>query len=179
MRFFRLMAITVLLLACVVLGSACAGAKGQQGADGVGIEDVVFNADGTMTVNLTNGEEYTSANLAAGAKGDTGAQGIQGIQGVQGEPGPNMIVAMATVKGDGTILQGYNVTSVTWTSYNYQIALTGISYDYADYVTLVTSADALHAQYSSASNMLTVMILDNAGAPVTGAFSFMVLDVTP
>ena len=176
MRFFRLTAITVLLLACVVMGSACAGAKG---ADGVGIEDVVFNADGTMTVNLTNGEEYTSANLTAGAKGDTGAQGIQGIQGVQGEPGPNMIVAMATVKGDGTILQGYNVTSVTWTSYNYQIALTGISYDYADYVTLVTSADALHAQYSSASNMLTVMILDNAGAPVTGAFSFMVLDVTP
>ena len=33
MRFFRLMAITVLLLACVVLGSACAGAKGRTGPE--------------------------------------------------------------------------------------------------------------------------------------------------
>ena len=157
MRFFRLMAIGVVLLVMggAILGTACAGAKGEQGPKGD------TGAQGSQGVQ--------------GVKGDTGDQGPQGIQ---GPVGPNMIVAMASVKSDGTILQGYNVTSVTWTSYNYQIALTGISYDYADYVTLVTTGSSmLHADYGSASNMLIVMITDNAGAPVTGAFSFVVLEI--
>jgi hypothetical protein len=46
MRHFRFMAIVVLLLACVVLGSACGSAKGGQaekGEDGVGIQEIVNN----------------------------------------------------------------------------------------------------------------------------------------
>ena len=89
MRFFRFMTITVLLLACMVLGSACAGARGQRGThgpkgdtgtDGVGVENIVNNGDGTFTVNLTSGESYTTDNL-------TGPQGIQGIQGEKGDAG--------------------------------------------------------------------------------------------
>jgi hypothetical protein len=82
-------AITVLLLACVVLGSACAGAKGDTGpkgdtgTDGVGVESIVNNGDGTFTVKLTNGDSYTTDNLT----GPQGAQGIQGQEGPQGEPG--------------------------------------------------------------------------------------------
>jgi hypothetical protein len=95
MRFFRLLAITVLLLACVVLSSACAGAKGEEGpagpkgntgATGVGVENVVNNGDGTFTVNLTNGESYTTDNLT-GPRGEQGEQGTQGIQGPPGMPG--------------------------------------------------------------------------------------------
>lgn len=92
MRRFRLLAITVLLLACVVLGSACTGAKGEAGpkgdvgADGVGVEDIVSNGDGTFTVNLTNGESYTTDNLT-GPVGPQGAQGPQGVQGEAGLPG--------------------------------------------------------------------------------------------
>ena len=189
MRFFRLVAITVLLLACVVLGSACTGAKGGQGEQGVGIQDVVFNADGTMTVNLTNGEQYTSSNLTGpqGVKGDTGAQGVQGIQGtqgvqgIQGEPGPSMTVAMGFVSSDGYLLDGYNVTQALWVDPQecYAIILTGISYDPTHYVTLVTestSAGGHSASFSSSMGMLIVQIRDGANNSVKNAFSFMVLE---
>jgi hypothetical protein len=89
MRFLSLTAITVLLVACVVLGSACTGAKGEQGpqgevgATGVGVENIVNNGDGTFTVNLTNGTAYTTDNLT----GPRGEQGPQGIQGLPGTPG--------------------------------------------------------------------------------------------
>jgi hypothetical protein len=89
MRVFRLLAIAVLLLACVVVGPACAGAKGEPGengtdaTDGVGIENVVSNADGTVTIGLSNGHNYTTISLT----GPAGAQGIQGIQGPQGAKG--------------------------------------------------------------------------------------------
>ena len=95
MRFFRLMAITVLLLACVFIGSACTGAKGEEGpqgqkgdtgADGVGVENIVNNGDGTFTVNLTNGEGYITDNFT-GPRGEQGEQGPQGIQGLPGTPG--------------------------------------------------------------------------------------------
>jgi len=134
MRFIRFMAITVLLLACVVLGSAYAGAKGEQGPKGdtgaarVSVQDIVNNGNGNFTVNLTNGTACTTDNLTGpqGAKGDAGAtgaagavgaqgiQGMQGIQGVQGEPGPNMIVPMGNISYAGLIVQRYNVTSCTW-----------------------------------------------------------------
>ena len=74
MRLFRLLAITVLLLACVVLGSACADTKG---ADGVGIQSIANNADGTLTIYLTNGQSYTTGDLTGpqGEKGDPGLPG--------------------------------------------------------------------------------------------------------
>ena len=86
MRIFRLMGIAVLLLACVVLGSACAGARGEQGekgADGVGIQSIANNANGTLTIYLTNGQNYTTGDLTGpqGQKGDTGATGAAGARG--------------------------------------------------------------------------------------------------
>ena len=57
MRFFKHAAMAVLILAGAILGVSCLGEQG------VGVEDVVFNDNGTMTVNLTNGESYTSTDL--------------------------------------------------------------------------------------------------------------------
>jgi hypothetical protein len=123
MRFFRLMAITVLLLACVVLGSACAGAKGDTGpkgdtgADGVGVENIVNNGDGTFTVNLTNGESYITDNLT-GPQGLQGAQGTPGPQGPQGEPG---------LPGAGVAWQGEWSNATTY-SLNDGVGYQGSSY---------------------------------------------------
>ena len=78
MKSFRFVAITVLLLACVVVGSACAGAKGEQGeagADGVGVQSIANNTDGTITIYLTNGQSYTTGDLT-GPQGDTGLPGV-------------------------------------------------------------------------------------------------------
>lgn len=113
MRFFRLLAITVLLAACVVLGSACTGAKGEQGvqgeqgpkgdtgAAGVGVENIVNNGDGTFTVSLTNGESYTTDNL-------TGARGEQGIQGVKGDTGMPGVGVTWQGQWDNSTVYGQN-----------------------------------------------------------------------
>ena len=189
MRFFRLISITVLLLACVVLGSACAGAKGDigpkgdPGADGVGVENIVNNGDGTFTVNLSSGESYTTDNLTGpqgekGDKGDTGAQGIQGPRGIEGPAGPNMIVAMGTISNTGTILNGYNVDTCTWVSTHYEITLTDISYSYNNLVTMVTPSYNAKggAGWGSSGGLLHVYIYDQTGATRQDWFSFMVLD---
>ena len=45
------------------------------GADGVGIESIVYNNDYTITINLTNGTSYTTGSIRGqkGDKGDTGS----------------------------------------------------------------------------------------------------------
>lgn len=54
------------------------GDPGEPGSDGVGISSIVFNADDTLTITLTNGNTYTSGSLrgAAGAAGQAGADGV-------------------------------------------------------------------------------------------------------
>ena len=64
MRFFRFITIAVLLLSCVVLGTACTGAQGEQGPQG-----------------------ETGATGATGLQGPQGIQGLQGLQGIQGIQG--------------------------------------------------------------------------------------------
>lgn len=63
---------------------------GVRGADGVGVANIKFNADYTMTITLTDGTTYTSPSLRGekGAKGDTGATGPQGEKGDTGATGP-------------------------------------------------------------------------------------------
>jgi hypothetical protein len=94
MRFFRLAAIgvVVLVLAGSILGMACTGAQGEQGpkgdpgADGVGIESVVDNGDGTITIGLSDGSTYTT-DMVTGPQGEQGIQGTQGPQGEKGDTG--------------------------------------------------------------------------------------------
>jgi hypothetical protein len=160
MRHFRLMAITVLLLACVVVGSACAGAKGEQGPQGI------------------QGEKGDTG--AQGPQGDQGDQGVQGSQGVQGMPGPNMIVAMGNIRSDGLIYQKYGFFNATWdsTDERYIIAL-DVAYTHTDYVTVVTPEGNLGTSYGTAAGELAVYLYDSAGNKTPGNFSFMVLDTTP
>ncbi|MDM8000461.1 MAG: hypothetical protein QUS33_10800 [Dehalococcoidia bacterium] len=193
MRLLKVLAIAIVLVSCVVLGSACTGARGEQGpkgdtgATGVGIEDVVFNADGTMTVNLTNGEKYTSGNLTGpqGPKGDTGsqgAQGIQGIQGPQGVPGPNLILAMGCVDWEGNLIEGYNVADCAWVespSYDrVEITFTNLTYAAGAYVTIVTPFfnTAAYPVYNSSGGKLHVVMFDGMGHSVNCGFSFMILE---
>jgi len=60
---------------------------GVRGEDGVGIENIVYNPDYTMTITLTDGTTYTSPVLR-GEKGETGEKGDKGDTGPQGEQGP-------------------------------------------------------------------------------------------
>ncbi len=115
MRFCRLMATGVLLLvlAGAILGTACGGA-----ADGVGIQDVVSNDNGTITITLTNGSTYTTDNLTGpqgpqGIQGATGATGATGAAGAQGVPGTAR--AWAWVRADGSIANQGGEATITVT----------------------------------------------------------------
>ena len=114
MKFFRLMAITVLLLACVVLGSACAGANGEQGPKG--------------DTGATGAQGLQGIQGIQGVKGDTGDQGPQGIQGLQGLQG------IQGVKGD-TGLPGIGVEWVgEWDSAVLYGKYDGVGYQGSSYI---------------------------------------------
>jgi len=104
MRFFKLVTVGVVLLlvAGATVGSACAGARGKQGPPGVGIESVVSNADGTITINLTDGGMYRTGSMmgSPGPQGAQGEQGMQGVQGVKGEIGEQGPQGMQGVQGE-------------------------------------------------------------------------------
>jgi hypothetical protein len=120
-----------------------------------------------------------------GETGATGATGPQGIQGIQGPAGPNMIVAMGYIRSDGTILQGYNVYSVTWMGSYYAITLTlpgSAAYTSNNYVTLVTLVQAGSGRtYYTATGLgqLLLYIYNDLDQPSQENFHFVVLDATP
>ena len=120
-------------------------------------------------------------------KGDTGSTGAAGTDGEDGAPGPNMIVAAGVIFYDGTVKQGYNVTSCVQGSSDgeYNIQLTGITFDDAallHYVVIVTPTAyaGLSTTYSSYQGLLHVYLWSvGGGVGVYDTFSFMVLDPSP
>jgi hypothetical protein len=196
MRFFRLLAIGVVLLvlAGAMFGMACTGAQGEQGppgADGVGVETIVSNGDGTYSVLLSDGREFTTDNLTGsqgpqGEKGDTGDAGPQGLQGIPGDSGPNMIIAMGVVDVTGSLTSGYNVTSSVWIDQDgplmdcYEITL-NVAYT-TSYVTIVTpilnnlAYFAYFAHGPSGGERLRVAFYTGSSVWVPNSFSFVVLE---
>jgi hypothetical protein len=196
MRYFRLVAmgVVLLVLAGSILGMACAGAQGEQGppgTDGVGVETIVSNGDGTYSVLLSDGREITTDNLTGpqglqgeqGSKGDTGDTGPQGVP---GEASPDMIVAMGVVDSTGSLTSGYNVTSSLWIDQDgtlpdyYEITL-NVAYT-TSYVTIVTPVwnnfanFAYFAQGPSGGEKLCVAFYIGYSVWVPNSFSFVVLE---
>ncbi|MBM4445040.1 MAG: collagen-like protein [Chloroflexi bacterium] len=139
-----------------------AGPQGPQGIEGPQGEKGDTGATGAMG--------------AQGVKGDTGAQGTQGIQGIQGPAGPNMVVAMGGRHLDYDKM--YNASGYSWGGETFRFQLTGITYHYADYATLVTLVNngaGRTAEVDSADGLLLVTLYDNAGNKVWGDFYFVVL----
>ncbi|WP_257671005.1 hypothetical protein, partial [Parapedobacter tibetensis] len=79
-----------------------AGADGQDGTDGVGVQSTVDNGDGTFTITYTDGSTFTTSDLRGAdgisayevwlAEGNTGTEqdfidSLQGEQGVAGADG--------------------------------------------------------------------------------------------
>lgn len=66
---------------------------GTKGDPGVGINDMIFNDDGTITFVMSDGTRYTSGDMrgetgATGPQGPAGPQGPQGAKGDTGDTGP-------------------------------------------------------------------------------------------
>ena len=121
---------------------------------------------------------------SAGAPGADGQDGAPGADGEDGAPGPNMIVAMGNISSSGTIREGYNIISCEWSAsaQAYRLYLTGITYDQAAYVTLVSPlGEAWVTGYwgNATTGSLAIFFRDSTGTLVQNGFSFMVLDTTP
>lgn len=84
------------------------GRDGVDGVDGVGISSIVFNADNTMTITLTNGNSYTSESLK-GNTGDTGATG-NGIASIS-KTGTSGLVDTYTITFTSGNTTTFNVTN--------------------------------------------------------------------
>jgi len=91
---FRNWKIAIVMVVCLAILAACAGAAGEQGPPGVGIDHIVNNGDGTFTIYLTDESSHTTDNF-------TGPQGSDGPEGPAG-PGFDKL-ASATVAASETV----------------------------------------------------------------------------
>lgn len=78
--------------------------------------------------------------------------------------------------------EGFNITSISYNSgeNRYEVTLTGINYDYRDYVTVVTptGTTAYFVSTGSVSNMLLIYFNDKNGDPAQAiSFHFVVYDI--
>ena len=78
--------------------------------------------------------------------------------------------------------EGFNVTSISYNSTDnrYEVTLTGISYDYRSYVTVVTPGGATpyFVNTTSVTNMLLIYFHDKNGNPAQApSFHFVVYDI--
>jgi hypothetical protein len=115
-----------------------------------------------------------------GQRGLQGLQGVQGVQGVKGDKGDRGdpgAIAYGFIFSNGTVSRATpNVTS-TWNAAQswYEITITGHTYLYSNYVTLITPSNAtLIASAASALGKLIVLFRNTSGTLVQtpGGFQF-------
>lgn len=156
------------------------GAEGEQGPKGDTGDTGPQGPQGVQGPQGAIGPQGPEGTVGPqGPQGEKGDTGDTGPQGPQGAPGPNMIVAMGSIDREGTILEGYNVTSCIWNAagVRYEIEITGVYYHFPDYVTVVTAwGEPRIAAYGSGGGLLFILIHNTAGTRIQSEFSFMVLD---
>ena len=151
------------------------GPEGPQGPQGIqGIQGPI----GATGATGPEGENGTAgATGATGPAGENGTAGPQGPPGPSGDTGPLEVVAAGFIMSNTAIHTGYNVTLVTWdtATSQYLVNITGVSYFYNDYITIVTpgSTDVVGAMVGSLGGNLAVALFDAAGTKVQGNFQFV------
>ena len=95
---------------------------------------------------------------------------------------PLNVVAAGIVDSDGSLVEGYNVESVTWesTAIRYDIEITDVEYHILDYITVVSPIKSLprFVTTSSVAGTLLVYIYDDAGNKVQDRFYFVTYSIT-
>lgn len=90
------------------------------------------------------------------------------------------IVAHGHISDDGTIDSGTGNFTVNYESSlnRYRISITGVSYLFSNYTTLVTTvgSSAQQASYNSVGGDLLIYIFDSSGSHDVGDFSFIVYE---
>lgn len=141
-----------------------------------------YGTNGVYAVN--SGNAYINAYLATASYAgdfstDVRVKGYLKREYVSGAPKNAIPVAYGTVNSDASISTGSGNFSVTYnaTSNWYEISITGESYHYTSYTTMVTPTGAsspTFATTSSVSGRLIVAIFNTSGTKQTNMFNFIV-----
>ena len=171
-KSLKILVLVAILVIVAVLAVGCAGAVGPAGPAGLTGATGAQGPAGPAGAIGPAGPQ--------GPAGPTGSTGATGPTGPAGVAAPSMIVAMGTVDFGGNLFNAIGVTSVVWNSTTkyWVITLTGITYFYADYVTIATANDG-YATQGSVSGKLLIIIYDSTGTAVKDGFSFIVYTSAP
>jgi hypothetical protein len=127
------------------------------------------------------GHFVNTGGTALRADGDVEVNGNLTVTGtVTGGAGTTLPIAYGFVNADGSLASGSSSVSSRWSSRDtrYEVSISGHSYFYSDYVTLVTvsapcSPAPCAAQTDSASGKLLIRIADGSGSTVQANFQFV------
>lgn len=126
--------------------------------------DIAINTNNidANTVNISTNEGDISGNAAA----------IGSLE--------SLIVAYGKIASDATIYTGSNISSCVWnpTLDRYEITISGESYSFMNYATLITPVNittGITCCSSSVSGKLLVYCTDVNGSKIQATFSFMTL----
>jgi len=144
----------------------------------IGITGVVSAGVTNQLVTGTQGlQGPAGAAGATGATGPTGPAGAAGATGPQGPMGPEgpagsfsnvqadfqfvtygasgTVLAAGYVGSSGSVPTGYQITSCSWsaTYSRYEIAITGVSYYYSDYVSVVTVSGSNAGSFATTASV--------------------------
>ena len=134
----------------------------------------VYNKVSDSWTIITNIKGAAGATGATGPTGPAGAAGATGPQGPMGPEGPagsfsnvqadfqfvtygasGTVLAAGYVGSSGSVPTGYQITSCSWsaTYSRYEIAITGVSYYYSDYVSVVTVSGSNAGSFATTASV--------------------------
>jgi hypothetical protein len=125
--------------------------------------------DGSATGQFIEFQEGTTA------VGQINADGSAWFQNSTQQIPAFLPVAFGFIEADGTVASSSGNISSTWTGARYEISITGHTYFYNDYTTLVTLSNLAMGttRASSGEGDLFVYVLNNAGIPSQASFQFV------
>jgi len=163
-------------------GNTSPAVWGHNEVSGIGVFG--FSEDGVAVAGHGEiyGAEFSSdSGTALRANGDVLVEGDMVVRGqLTGDEGTSLPIAYGFVDADGSLESGSYNLSTSWNSQQawYEISISGYSYSYNAYCTVVTPAFGCSpapcgAHTSSVGGMLLVQVYDGNGSPVQASFQFV------
>lgn len=172
-------AVVALLVASAGMASAAGQIRHRPTLNSVDIIDNSLTGRDLKNRSVTNKDLAPSALPRTGPAGPAGPAGPPGAKGDKGDRGDPGAIAYGFIFSNGAISRGTPNFTSTWNATQswYEITITGVTYLYSNYATLITPANAaLIPSAASALGKLIVLFRNTSGTLVQtpGGFQFAV-----
>lgn len=178
-RFLRRNTVALLALFVALSGTTYAAATALA-PNSVGTKQVINGSLQTKDLSKKTRVALKGKRGLRGLTGIPGLQGVKGDKGDKGDPGQGAI-AWGYINADGTVSKASPNVSSSWDagSKRYVIAISGESYFYSQYVTVVTPTETLIPHAGSVGGNLLVYFADTAGTLVQTTYGFQFVTYKP